>query len=320
MFKFLKERLSRTVSKISEAIKSEDKEEPKKGVFKKVKEKVTHKTLSEDKFDQLFYELELSLLENNIAYEIIGKIKDDLKQEIINRSIKRTQISQKIKESLKNSISSLFKEPENLIEKIKHKSEKPFVIVFFGVNGVGKTSTIAKLANLLQKNNLTVVLGAGDSFRKAAIEQLEELSKQLNVKVIKHDYGADPAAVCFDTISYAKKNKIDVVLLDTAGRQHSNINLMDELKKIIKVTKPDEKIFVGESITGNDCIDQSKLFNEAINFDSIILTKIDVDEKGGAAISISYITQKPIIFLTKGQSLNDIEKFDKEKIIKTLFK
>ena len=222
-------------------------------------------------------------------------------------------------DSLRKSIESLFDvEKIDLIKEAKKK--KPYIVAIIGINGSGKTTSLAKIVHLLKKNKLEPVVAACDTFRAAAIQQLEEHGSRLGVKVIKHDYGSDPAAVAFDAIKYAKSHNIDVVLIDTSGRLHSNENLMDELKKIIKVTKPDEKIFVGESITGNDCIDQSKLFNEAIDFNSIILTKIDVDEKGGAAISISYITQKPIIYLTKGQSLNDIEKFDKEKIIKTLFK
>ncbi|MAG20237.1 signal recognition particle-docking protein FtsY [archaeon] len=335
MFKLLKEKLSKTVSKISETIKKDvetspeetkEKEDIKKGgigtagsdVLKKVKEKVTHKKLSEDKFDKLFQELEITLLENNVAFEVIEKIKDDLKQEILNQPLKRSQISKQIKETLENSIKDLFQEPENLIEKIKHKTE-PFVIVFFGVNGVGKTSTIAKFVKLLQKNNLTSILAAADTFRAASQEQIEEWANKLEVPLVKGQYGSDPASVCFDAIQKAKSKNTNVVLIDTAGRMHSNTDLMDELRKIIKVSQPDEKIFVGESITGNDCIDQARLFNEAVDFNSMILTKTDIDEKGGAAISVSYITQKPIIYLTSGQLLDDIVKFDKEKITKTLF-
>jgi len=333
MFKFLKDKLSKTISRISETIKKEEpikeesKEQPKedietessdkKTIMRKVQEKVTHKTISEDKFEKLFQELEITLLENNVAFEVIEKIKDDLKQELLNQPLKRSQLSKQIKEILKNSIESLFKEPEDLIDKIKHKTE-PFIIVFFGVNGVGKTSTIAKFTKLLQKHNLTSILAAADTFRAASQEQIEEWSKKLNVHLIKGEYGSDPAAVCFDAIKKAKSKNIDVVLIDTAGRMHSNTDLMDELKKIIKVSQPDEKIFVGESITGNDCIDQSKLFNDAVNFNSIILTKTDIDEKGGAAISVSYITQKPISFITSGQELGDIKKFDKEEIISNL--
>jgi fused signal recognition particle receptor len=207
-------------------------------------------------------------------------------------------------------------EKVDLLKKIKEK--KPYVILLLGVNGAGKTTTIAKLCNLFQKNNLKCVLVAGDTFRAASIQQLEEHAKKLNVNVIKHDYGADPAAVAYDGIKHAEAKNIDVVLIDTAGRQHSNINLMDELKKIERVAKPDFKIFVGESITGNDIIEQVKQFNEAVKIDGIILSKLDVDNKGGAAISVSYVTGKPIIYFGSGQGYNDLEEFDKGKILKRL--
>jgi fused signal recognition particle receptor len=168
------------------------------------------------------------------------------------------------------------------------------------------------------KNKLSCVLAASDTFRAASQEQLQVHADKLGVKMIKHDYGADPAAVAFDAIKMAKAKNIDVVLIDTAGRLHSNINLMDELKKIERVAKPDITIFVGESITGNDCIEQAVKFNEAIDFDAIILTKADVDEKGGAAISVSYVTKKPIIYLGTGQKYEDLKAFDPKIIIESL--
>ena len=188
-----------------------------------------------------------------------------------------------------------------------------------GINGGGKTTTIAKLANLLIKNDLKCVLVAGDTFRAASIQQLEEYANNLKVKLIKHDYNSDPAAVAFDGVKYAKSHSLDVVLIDTAGRQHSNKNLMEEMKKIVKVVRPDLKIFVGESITGNDAIEQVREFNKAISIDSIILSKADIDEKGGTAISITYVSGKPILYIGTGQEYNNLEKFDKEKIIKTIF-
>ena len=200
----------------------------------------------------------------------------------------------------------------------QNKNEKPYVIVFFGINGSGKTTTIAKIAHLLQKNSLSVVLAASDTFRAASIEQLQEHADKLNIKLIKHNYGSDPSAVAFDAIKHSKAHNIDVVLVDTAGRLHSNINLIDEMKKIVRVTKPDLKIFVGESITGNDCVEQCSSFNENIGIDAIILTKADVDEKGGTAISISYVTKKPILYLGMGQSYDSLEEFNPEKIVASI--
>jgi len=298
-----------------------EKEEPKeeqKGFFSKITEKITTKKISEEKFNELFNELELVLMENNVAVEVIDKIKEDLRLDLVNVPLKG-KIENLIKESLKKSLEEILKEPEfDLINEIRNKKDKPYVIVFVGINGSGKTTTIAKIVKLCQDNKLSVVLGAADSFRSGAIEQLEEWGRRLNTKVIKNKYGSDPASVCFDTISFAKNHNIDAVLLDTAGRQHSNKNLMEEMKKIIRIAKPDLKIFIGESIVGNDSVLQSKEFNESIGIDGIILTKSDVDEKGGAIISISYVTQKPIIYLGSGQNLNDLKPYKKEDIMKSL--
>ncbi len=314
--------------KISEPIKHGTQEEPEKaiekeperrGLFSAIKEKIITTKINEEQFDRLFLEMELALMENNIAIEVIEKIKDDLKEELVEKPIRRTRIEETIQEALKNSIEDLFLTNDiDLIDKIKNKKEKPFVIAFFGINGSGKTTSIAKIAKMLQDNKISCVLAASDTFRAASIEQLEQHANKVGVKVIKHNYGADPAAVAFDAIKHAKAKSIDVVLIDTAGRMHSNANLIDELKKITRVTKPDLKIFVGESIAGNDCVNQAREFNEAVGIDGIILAKADVDEKGGAAISVSYVTKKPILYLGTGQKYSDLEEFNSEIVIKSL--
>jgi len=289
----------------------------KKGLFGKIKEKIVTKTINETQFDELFWELEVALLENNVAFEVIEKIKKDLKKDLVGIPLRRKQIENIIIESLKKSINKILEyEKFDLLTKAKEK--KPYVIVFIGVNGSGKTTSIAKLAHYLKKNKMSCVLAAADTFRAASIQQLEEHGKNLDVKVIKHDYGSDPAAVGFDAIKYAKQKDLDVVLIDTAGRQHSNINLRDEMKKIIRVVNPDLKIYVGEMISGNDCIEQIQEFDKAINIDGAILSKADIDEKGGTAISVSYVTKKPIFFLGVGQEYENLEEFDKDKILKSL--
>ncbi len=291
--------------------------EEKKGFFRRITETITTKKISAEKFDELFWDLELALLENNVAVEVIEKIKSDLKSQLVDKPIPRGKVEERIAESLHQSIEDLFSVPGiDLLQRARQK--KPFVICFVGVNGSGKTTSIAKVTKYLQSNGLSVVMAAADTFRAAAIDQLQLHADKLGVKLIRQDYGSDPAAVAFDAIKHAEAKKNDVVLIDTAGRLHSNINLMDEMKKIMRIAKPDLKIFVGESITGNDCVEQAKHFNDAVGIDGIILAKADVDEKGGAAISVSYVTQKPILFLGVGQEYEDLQQFDKERLLASI--
>ncbi|MBT3282428.1 signal recognition particle-docking protein FtsY [archaeon] len=303
---------------IIEKVEDEKPQEPeKKSFFKKISDAVTKKSISESKFQEIFWDMELAMLENNMAVEVIEKIKEDLRENLVDQKHSRREISEVVLKSLKSSIEGLF--DVDTIDLIKNaKKKNPYVVVFLGVNGAGKTTSIAKVTNLLKKNDLEVVIGACDTFRAAAIDQLEEHANKLDVKMIKQDYGSDAAAVAYDTVEHAKSKGKDVVLIDTAGRLHSNKNLMEELKKLIRVVKPDLKIFVGESITGNDCVEQVKQFNDAVGIDGIILSKADIDEKGGAAISVSYITGKPILYLGTGQEYDDLEVFDKDKIIRSI--
>ncbi|MFH1073374.1 MAG: signal recognition particle-docking protein FtsY [Nanoarchaeota archaeon] len=292
-------------------------EEERPSFFKKITERFTKFSLSEEKFEEIFWELEVVLMENNVAVEVIQKIKDDLKEELTQNKISRKNVEDTVIDTLKHSIEDLFKvEKIDLIKEARKK--KPYIIAFIGVNGSGKTTTLAKVAKLFLDNKMTPVIAASDTFRAAAIQQLEEHADRLGVKLIKQDYKADPAAVAFDAIEHAKAKKLDVVLIDTAGRLHSNDNLMNELKKLIRVNKPDLKIFVGESITGNDCVEQCKLFDEAVGIDAIILAKADVDEKGGAAVSVSYVTGKPIIYMGVGQKYEDLKKFEPEIVLENL--
>jgi len=288
--------------------------------FKKLRQKISYK-INEKEFNEIFDELELLLLENNFALEVIENIKEKLSKELIGKEIKKSELEKEIKNKLKENFRNLLIEPDNILDSIKLKKyseHQPFIILFFGINGAGKTTTIAKITDLLKKNKFSVVIGAADTFRAAAIEQLEEHSEKLKVPLIKHEYKSDPAAVGFDTIKYAKNNKIDVVLIDSAGRMHTKTNLLKEMEKICSVTNPDLKIFVAESIAGNDAIEQAKKFNEAIEIDGSILTKTDIDEKGGTIISISYATNKPIFYLGKGQKYEDLELFNKNKFIEDL--
>ncbi|MBS1267280.1 MAG: Signal recognition particle receptor FtsY [Candidatus Woesearchaeota archaeon] len=295
---------------------AEKKEQQKKSVLKKLKSKLSY-NISEKLFEQIFDELEIILLENNVALKVIDVIKKDLKKELVGKQIPRKKVELKIKKVLKNSIQNLFEaEDINILELTKQK--KPLVVCFVGVNGSGKTTTLAKIASMLKQNNKKVIVAASDTFRAAAIQQVQEHTDKLGIKLIKHDYGADAAAVAYDAIKYAKSHDTDVVLIDTAGRLHSNKNLMQEIKKLKRVTNPDLTIFVGESITGNDCIEQARTFNQEIGIDAIILSKADIDEKGGAAISVSHITGKPIIFIGTGQEYKDLKEFNSELVVKSL--
>lgn len=306
----------------AEQKKQEEKQEPEKkpGFFERLKNVFTY-SLSQERFDEIFTDLEMLLLESNVAIEVVDKLRESLQQELVGKELKKDKIDYEIKNALKKAIEEILINPEDTIKKIKdHKknSNDPFVVLFFGINGAGKTTSLAKFANLCLKNKLSCVLAAGDTFRAASIEQLSIHADKLGVKIIKNDYGSDPSSVGFDAIKYAKNNNIDVVLIDTAGRMHTKENLLHEMEKIARVTKPNLKVFVAEAIAGNDATEQAKVFNELMNIDGSILSKTDVDEKGGTIISISYITKKPILYLGTGQAYDDIELFDKEKFIERL--
>ncbi len=314
-FSKLKDKFAKTEETVRE--KQVEQAEEKRGFFQSVTEKITTTKISAAKFDTLFGDLELAMLENNVALEVVDKIKEALQKTIVDKPIKRGRVEDEIQDGLKQSILQLFDVPPvDLIAQVKKK--KPFVVCLVGINGSGKTTTIAKLAYYLQKQGISSVIAAADTFRAAAIHQLEEHAQKLGVKLIKHDYGSDAAAVAFDAIKHAEARGIDVVLIDTAGRLHSNADLMREMQKIIRVAKPDFKIFIGESITGNDCIVQAEEFNKAIGIDGIVLAKADIDEKGGTAISISYMIKKPILFLGTGQTYENLEAFEKEKLMEKL--
>jgi fused signal recognition particle receptor len=289
----------------------EEEQKKHEGFFDRFKKKIT-----QEKFDELFSELEMTLLQNNIAYQVVEHMKKKLSEELVGKNLSEVNIEKKLRET----ISEILINPPILSKQIKEqiKTKKPFVIAFVGINGSGKTTSIAKVANYLKKEKLSVCLAAADTFRAAAIEQLEIHANKIGIPIIKKEYNSDPAAVGFEAIAYAKKHGIDVVLIDTAGRMNTKESLMKEMEKIIRVCQPDLKMFLGESITGNDATEQARAFNQSISIDGIILSKADIDEKGGAALSVSYITKKPIYFLGTGQKYEDLEIFDKEKILKSL--
>jgi len=277
------------------------------------------RTIDEKKFDDLLWDLEIGLLESDVAYNVIQSIKKDIKEELRSISFSRFKSGDFVETVLKNAISHVLQANDfDFIDFIDQK-KKPVVIMFIGVNGTGKTLSIAKIAKLLHKHHKTCVMAAGDTFRAGAIEQLTIHAEKLGVKIIKHGPGSDPAAVAYDAIEHAKAKHKDVVLLDTAGRMQTNYNLMDEMAKIKRVAKPDLILFVGDSLSGNDAVEQAKRFNEVVGIDGIILTKVDTDAKGGSSLSIAYTIGKPLLFIGVGQGYDDQIPFNPDWMVDNLF-
>lgn len=307
MFKFLKEKLFR-IKKDAKDLRPEELVSEDQG-----------KLIKSKKLDKLLDDLEMSMLESDVSMEVVEELKRNFKEELEGKRVARgVDFEDAIEVTLRNSIKKILSKPFDFLGFVE-KGEKPVVIMFVGVNGTGKTTVIARIAHLLMKNRKTCVLAASDTFRAGAIEQLEKHSQNLGIKLVKHKAGSDPAAVAFDAIEHARARHKDVVLIDTAGRMQTNINLMDEMKKIKRVAKPDLIVFVGDSLAGNDAVDQAKRFDEAVGIDTSILTKLDADTKGGAAISIAFVTQKPIIFLGTGQEYDDMIPFDPKWMVERLF-
>ena len=266
-------------------------------------------------------------MENDVAQEIVDELTSKIKNEIQNLKLERSEDSEQvITTKLYSFLSDLFLSTNNKTDIIQSILEKkrskagPYSIIFLGINGTGKTTTVAKFCKLLRDHGVSVVLAAADTHRAGAIEQITHHGNNLNVKVITQRYGADPSAVARDALEHARKNYIDAVLIDTAGRMQTSKNLMEEVSKIIRVIKPDMKIFVGDSLAGNDTVNQAREFFEYTNYDGSILTKSDADSKGGAAISIAYLTRKPILYLGVGQGYDDLTEFDYDAFLDSIFK
>lgn len=278
------------------------------------------KKIKEDPLDDLLDELEVILLESDVAYPVVQEIILNVRDNLLGKKYGREYtLEEVVEKAVKDSVRKVLAVNSFDFFKWMENQEKPVVIMFVGINGTGKTTAIAKITNLLSKENKSVVLAACDTFRAGAIEQLTIHSEKLGVKIVKQDHEADPAAVAYDAMEHARSKRKDVVLIDTAGRMQTNNNLIEEMKKIARISKPALKIFVGDSLAGNDAVEQAKVFNDAIGIDAIILTKIDTDAKGGAALSIAHTIGKPIAFVCNGQGYEDIEKFDAEWMLNRLF-
>jgi fused signal recognition particle receptor len=296
-----------------------------KKAFSKAAKGVAQKELTEEVLDDVLLDLQIALLESDVAQEVVDELSAKLKKELLGLKLEKEQEATEIVQSkLRTAVAEIFARTNrfDLIEEIKMKKEAkggPFVVLFLGINGTGKTTTVAKIANLLRKAGFSVVIAAGDTHRAGAIEQLEQHTIRLSLKIVKQRYGADPSSVGRDAYDHAKKNHVDIVLMDTAGRMQTSKNLMDEMGKIVRVVKPDVKLFIGDALAGNDTINQAREFFHYTNFDGAILTKVDADAKGGSAISIAHITSKPIVYIGMGQGYDDIIPFDPNKFIESLF-
>ena len=286
-------------------------------------DKLSRTELSDNSLNPLLWEFKISLLENDVALSVAEEMCDEIKELLLGEAVGRFENKkERVNEALRDSLYKVLQAPVNvdLLEAvaIKRRERTPLIIVFVGVNGTGKTTTIAKVANLLIKNGYSVVLAGSDTYRAGSIEQLEGHAKRLGIRMIKHAYRSDAAAVAFDAINYARSHGINVVLVDTAGRMQTNRNLIDEMKKIVKVAKPHLTVLVVDALAGNDSVDQARIFDEAVGINGVILTKLDADVKGGAAISIAFAIKKPILYLGIGQFYDDLTLFDPRTLVESM--
>ncbi len=282
--------------------------------------KVTTTELKTENLRPILSDFKMTLAENDVAFPVADRICDELEKRLVGVQVKRLEDRKKIvEENLRQVLLEvmLTNNKIDLLKKIEEKRRKnePYVLLFVGINGTGKTTTIAKVAQFLRDKGFSIVLACSDTYRAGSIEQLEEHAKRLGMRIIKHRYGADPAAVAYDAISHAKAHGINVVLIDTAGRMQTNQNLMNELAKVKRVVAPDLTVLTVDSLTGNDAVMQAEEFHKSVGVDATILTKVDADVKGGSSLSVTYVTQKPILFIGVGQTYKDLEVFNPEKFV-----
>ena len=275
--------------------------------------------IEEEDLEEPLWELEMALLESDVEMSVAEEILDTVRETMLGESRKQVETTGELVEAaLHDALLDVIAVGQFDFEERLAAADKPVTIVFTGVNGVGKTTSIAKLSEWLDERGYSSVMANGDTYRAGANEQIREHAENLDRKLIAHDQGGDPAAVIYDGVEYAKANDIDVVLGDTAGRLHTSDDLMAQLEKIDRVVDPDMTLFVDEAVAGQDAVTRAKEFNDAAEIDGAILTKADADSSGGAAISIAYVTGKPILFLGTGQGYDDIERFDPEALVNDL--
>ena len=269
--------------------------------------------IAESEVAPMLGELEMALLESDVSYDTTQFLVADLKRRLVGKRVPKNSLGDAVNGEVRAALLDLFPIPKSTFEESIRKKKaagEPLIVLFLGPNGMGKTTTVAKIARWLGEHNYSCVLAAGDSFRAAAIEQLEHHGNELGVTVVKHKYGADPTAVAFDAVAHAKAKHLDVVLVDTAGRQETNVNLVKEMEKMSRVLKPDLRVFVGEAVAGHALVEQLKKFKETAGVDALVLTKLDCDAKGGSAFSAAFEAKLPILFVGVGQEYADLREFD----------
>ncbi|WP_253738366.1 signal recognition particle-docking protein FtsY [Halohasta salina] len=290
------------------------------GTLKRVAAFATGKIIIEEEdLEDPLWELEMALLESDVEMSVAEEILDTVREKMIGETRKQVDTTGELVElALHDALVDVISVGQFDFEQRLAEADKPVTIVFTGVNGVGKTTSIAKLSEYLGERGYTSVLANGDTYRAGANEQLQKHAENVDRKIITHQQGGDPAAVIYDAVEYAEANDVDVVLGDTAGRLHTSDDLMSQLAKIHRVVDPDMTLFVDEAVAGQDAVMRAQEFNDAAAIDGSILTKADADSSGGAAISISYVTGKPILFLGTGQGYDDIEPFVPEELVDQL--
>ena len=277
--------------------------------------------VSEAKLEDVLDDLEIALLQSDVALPVVERLRRDLRKHLVGKKLRwGTDLETVVRSSLEESARSIFgTAAPDFLAQARAKTPRPYIVLFVGVNGTGKTTTVAKIAGWVRDQGMGVVIAAGDTFRAGAIEQLLVHGERLGIRVVRQQEGSDPAAVAYDAVEHARAKGVDVVLVDTAGRQHTNENLIEEAKKIRRVVHPDLTLFVGDALSGNDVPEQARLFQEALGVDGLVLTKLDADAKGGAALSLAFVTKKPIYFVGVGQGYGDLRRFETDWMVRRLF-
>ncbi|MHA1270223.1 MAG: signal recognition particle-docking protein FtsY [Candidatus Helarchaeota archaeon] len=297
-----------------------------KNSLKNFATKVSTKTITTENLENQLSRFQSELVGLDIAIEAVEEICEYIKNEFTGDKLsrfsrKKTYVQKVLRQSIINILTSADEVEIDILKICEEKKQQdlPAIFLFLGINGQGKTTTLAKIAYYLKKHNYSSVFAAADTFRAGAIEQLQKHANNLNIKLIKHDYKTDAASVAYDAIDHAEAKHINAVLIDTAGRMETNQNLIRELEKIVRVSEPTLRIFVGSLLSGNTAYQQAKIFHEKVGIDCSILTMADADIKGGASVSVIHSTKKPIIFLGTGQSYDDLTPFNSQYFVDLLF-